>query len=266
MPGASVLAPEPGFVMYAMSAKLQSLHYIAVSLRDDFELDEPAMVDAIRTHQPAIVYLAYPNNPTANLWDVAVIKRLIAQVSAYGGWVVMDEAYQPFSPETWLHEIKRDPHANAQVLLMRTLSKFGLAGVRIGYMLGRANVIAQLDKIRPPYNISVLNAECALFALSHAQVFEQQAADICHERVRVSQQLATMAGVTVFPSQANMFLIRLQGDENVATRVFEALRQKHILVKNISKMHPVLHHCLRITVGTSSENDQFLSALQEVLA
>jgi histidinol-phosphate aminotransferase len=266
MPGASVLAPEPGFVMYAMSAKLQSLHYIAVSLRDDFELDEPAMVYAIRTHQPAIVYLAYPNNPTANLWDVAVIKRLIAQVSAYGGWVVMDEAYQPFSPETWLHEIKRDPHANAQVLLMRTLSKFGLAGVRIGYMLGRANVIAQLDKIRPPYNISVLNAECALFALSHAQVFEQQAADICHERVRVSQQLATMAGVTVFPSQANMFLIRLQGDENVATRVFEALRQKHILVKNISKMHPVLHHCLRITVGTSSENDQFLSALQEVLA
>ena len=118
MPGASVLAPEPGFVMYAMSAKLQGLHYIPVSLRDDFELDEPAMVDAIRTHQPAIVYLAYPNNPTANLWDVAVIKRLIAQVSAYGGWVVMDEAYQPFSPETWLHEIKRDPDANAQLSLI----------------------------------------------------------------------------------------------------------------------------------------------------
>jgi histidinol-phosphate aminotransferase len=266
IPGAVALAPEPGFVMYAMSAKLQGMTYVPVSLRDDFELDEPAMTEAIAKHQPAIVYLAYPNNPTANLWDANVMRRLIALVSAYGGWVVLDEAYQPFSSDTWLTEINRDPHANAQVLLMRTLSKFGLAGVRIGYMLARTEVIAQLDKIRPPYNISVLNAECALFALSHAQVFEQQAADICHERVRVSQQLATMAGVTVFPSQANMFLIRLQGDENVATRVFEALRQKHILVKNISKMHPVLHHCLRITVGTSSENDQFLSALQEVLA
>ena len=266
LPGASVLAPEPGFVMYAMSAKLQGLNYIPVSLRDDFELDEQAMSEAIGKHQPAIVYLAYPNNPTANLWDAAVIRRLIAQVSSYGGWVVMDEAYQPFSPNTWLHDIQRDPQANAQVLLMRTLSKFGLAGVRIGYMFGRTEVIAHLDKIRPPYNVSVLNAECALFALSHASVFEQQAVDICRERERVSQQLAAMKSVTVYPSQANMFLIRLQGDADIATRVFEALRAKHILVKNVSKMHPVLHHCLRITVGTSSENDQFLSALKDVLA
>jgi histidinol-phosphate aminotransferase len=266
MPGASVLAPEPGFVMYAMSAKLQGLNYIPVSLRDDFELDEPAMSEAIAAHQPSIVYLAYPNNPTANLWDANVMRRLIAQVSAYGGWVVLDEAYQPFSPETWLHDINRDPKANAQVLLMRTLSKFGLAGVRIGYMMARTEVIDQLDKIRPPYNISVLNAECALFALEHAHVFEQQAADICHERERLLKELSVYPGVMVYPSQANMFLIRFHGDEQAATRVFEALRSKHVLVKNVSKMHPVLHHCLRITVGTSSENDQFLLALKEVLA
>ena len=266
MPGASVLAPEPGFVMYAMSAKLQGLNYIPVSLRDDFELDEPAMSEAIAAHQPSIVYLAYPNNPTANLWDANVMRRLIAQVSAYGGWVVLDEAYQPFSPETWLHDINRDPQANAQVLLMRTLSKFGLAGVRIGYMMARTEVIDQLDKIRPPYNISVLNAECALFALEHAHVFEQQATDICHERERLLKELSVYPGVMVYPSQANMFLIRFHGDEQAATRVFEALRSKHVLVKNVSKMHPVLHHCLRITVGTSSENDQFLLALKEVLA
>ena len=265
-PGAVALAPEPGFVMYAMSAKLQGLRYVPVSLREDFELDEAAMETAIAQHQPAIVYLAYPNNPTANLWDAQVIRRLIAQVSAYGGWVVLDEAYQPFSSETWLSEIKRDPSANAQVLLMRTLSKFGLAGVRIGYMMARAEVIKQLDKIRPPYNISVLNAECALFALEHADVFEKQAADICHERERVRQQLSAYPGVTVYPSQANMFLLRLQGDDEVATRVFNALKAKHILVKNVSKMHPVLHHCLRITVGTSTENDQLLAALKEVLA
>jgi histidinol-phosphate aminotransferase len=266
MPGASVLAPEPGFVMYAMSAKLQGLTYIPVSLRDDFELDESAMSAAIAQHQPAIVYLAYPNNPTANLWDANVIRRLIAQVSAYGGWVVLDEAYQPFSPQTWLSDIKRDPSANAQVLLMRTLSKFGLAGVRIGYMLGRAEVIKHIDKTRPPYNISALNAECALFALEHADVFEKQAADVCHERERMLKQLSAHPSVSVYPSQANMFLLRLQGDDEAATRVFNALKAKHILVKNVSKMHPLLHHCLRITVGTSTENDQLLAALKELLA
>jgi len=266
MPGASVLAPEPGFVMYAMSAKLQGLTYIPVSLRDDFELDEAAMSAAIAQHQPAIVYLAYPNNPTANLWDANVIRRLIAQVSAYGGWVVLDEAYQPFSPQTWLSDIKRDPSANAQVLLMRTLSKFGLAGARIGYMLGRAEVIQHIDKTRPPYNISALNAECALFALEHADVFEKQAADVCHERERMLKQLSAHPSVSVYPSQANMFLLRLQGDDEAATRVFNALKAKHILVKNVSKMHPLLHHCLRITVGTSTENDQLLAALKELLA
>ena len=180
--------------------------------------------------------------------------------------MVLDEAYLPFSSETWLEEIKRDPSANAQVLLMRTLSKFGLAGVRIGYMLAPDKVIQQLDKIRPPYNISVLNAECALFALEHADVFEKQAADVCHERERMLKQLVAYPGVTVYPSQANMFLLRLQGDDEAATRVFNALKAKHILVKNVSKMHPVLHHCLRITVGTSTENDQLLAALKEVLA
>lgn len=265
-PGAVALAPEPGFVMYAMSAKLQGMTYVPVSLRDDFELDEPAMSEAIAKHQPAIVYLAYPNNPTANLWDANVIRRLIAQVSAYGGWVVLDEAYQPFSSDTWLTEINRDPTSNAQVLLMRTLSKFGLAGVRIGYMLARTEVIQQLDKIRPPYNISVLNAECALFALEHADVFEKQALDICKERDRLAHQLKALPHVTVYASQANMMLLRFPGDDDAATRVFAALKSKNILVKNVSKMHPVLHHCLRITVGTSSENDQFLLALKEVLA
>ena len=266
LPGATALAPEPGFVMYAMSAKFQGLAYIPVSLRDDFELDEAAMSAAIAQHQPAIVYLAYPNNPTANLWDAAVMRRLIAQVSAYGGWVALDEAYQPFSSATWLDEIKRDPAANAQVLLMRTLSKFGLAGVRLGYMLGRSDIVGHLDKIRPPYNVSVLNAECALFALEHAPEFERQAQAICSERERLLAALSALPGVTTYPSQANMVLARIAGDEQVATRVFEGLRIKKVLVKNISKMHPVLHHCLRLTVGTPSENDQLLAALKDVLA
>jgi histidinol-phosphate aminotransferase len=211
------------------------------------------------------VYLAYPNNPTANLWDPEVMRRLIAQVSAYGGWVALDEAYQPFSSATWLDEIQRDPAANAQVLLMRTMSKFGLAGVRIGYMVGRAEVINHLDKIRPPYNVSVLNAECALFALEHRSEFERQALAIRSERERLTQALTALPGVTPYPSQANMLLVRLAGDAQHATHIFEAMRARGVLVKNVSKMHPVLHHCLRLTVGTPEENNQLLTALTQAL-
>lgn len=263
-PGVSVLAPEPGFVMYALSTQLQGLTYVPVSLTADFELDEAAMSAAIAKHQPAIVYVAYPNNPSANLWDASIIRRLVAQVSVYGGWVVLDEAYQPFSSLTWWDEIRRDPAANAQVLLMRTLSKFGLAGVRIGYMLGRAEVIAQIDKIRPPYNISVLNAECALFSLEHQAVFQAQAQAICTERERITAALAQLKGVKVFPSQANMFLLRFEGAEDVATRLFEGLRERGILVKNVSKMHPLLRRCLRPSVGTPEENNAFLAALTDL--
>ncbi|MBX9818746.1 MAG: aminotransferase class I/II-fold pyridoxal phosphate-dependent enzyme, partial [Burkholderiaceae bacterium] len=132
----AILAPLPGFVMYAMSAQLQGLDFVGVPLTADFELDVPAMVQAIEKHQPAIVYLAYPNNPTANLWAEADMVRVVAAAQAAGSIVAIDEAYQPFSSRTYLDVIRANPAANAHVLLMRTMSKFGLAGVRIGYMVG----------------------------------------------------------------------------------------------------------------------------------
>ena len=265
VPSAKVLSPEPGFVMYAMSAKLQGLPFVAVPLTADFALDERAMSAAIAQHEPAIVYIAYPNNPTANLWDTQVIRRLIGQVSAYGGLVVMDEAYQPFSSLSWLDEIRRDPASNSHVLLMRTLSKFGLAGARLGYMLAPTALLNEVDKLRPPYNVSVLNAECALFALEHADVFAAQAKTVCDERTALTQSLQAMPGVTPFPSDANMMLARFEGGPDTATRVFESLKAQKVLVKNVSKMHPLLTNCLRLTIGTPQENQQLLAALAVAL-
>ena len=265
VPGAKVLSPEPGFVMYAMSAKLQGLPFVAVPLTADFALDERAMSAAIAQHEPAIVYIAYPNNPTANLWDTQVIRRLIGQVSAYGGLVVMDEAYQPFSSLSWLDEIRRDPASNSHVLLMRTLSKFGLAGARLGYMLAPTALLNEVDKLRPPYNVSVLNAECALFALEHADVFAAQAKTVCDERSALTQALQAMPGVTPFPSDANMMLARFEGGPDTAIRVFELLKAQKVLVKNVSKMHPLLTNCLRLTIGTPQENQQLLAALAVAL-
>ena len=267
---AKVVAPEPGFVMYGMSAKLQGLQYIAVPLKADFELDEAAMSAAIAQHEPAIVYIAYPNNPTANLWDADTIRRLITQVSAYGGLVVMDEAYQPFSSKTWLDEIRQHPAANANVLLMRTLSKFGLAGIRLGYMIAPTALINEIDKLRPPYNVSVLNAECALFALEHTEVFAQQAAVIRTEREALFKALQHMAGVMPYASEANMMVLRFNGktdsDSDAANRAFEVLKAHKVLVKNVSKMHPLLANCLRLTIGTPDENKQLLAALQAALS
>jgi histidinol-phosphate aminotransferase len=253
----SILAPVPGFVMYAMSAQLQGLAFHGVPLTADFELDEAAMLAAIETHEPSIVYLAYPNNPTANLWDDAVIERIIEAQGAQGGLVVMDEAYQPFASKSYIDRITRHHH----VLLMRTLSKFGLAGVRLGYMMGPKALIAEIDKVRPPYNISVLNCECALFAIEHADVFAVQAAELRIQRGLLLDALRQLPGVHAFKSEANMILVRVPD----AARTFAGLRERKVLVKNVSKMHPLLGNCLRLTVGTADENSQMLAALKASL-
>jgi histidinol-phosphate aminotransferase len=254
---ATILAPVPGFVMYAMSAQLQGLAFVGVPLTAEFELDESAMLAAIATHRPAIVYLAYPNNPTGNLWNDAAIERIVEAQGQQGGLVVIDEAYQPFAASTYLDRMARHGH----VLLMRTLSKFGLAGVRIGYMVGPQALVAEIDKVRPPYNVSVLNAECALFALEHAEVFAAQAHSIRAERDALLHNLAALPGVTPFPSQANMILVRVPD----ALVSFEGMKRAGVLVKNVSKMHALLHNCLRLTVGTPDENQRMLAALQSTL-
>jgi histidinol-phosphate aminotransferase len=256
-----ILAPLPGFVMYAMSAALQGLDFVGVPLTADFALDTQGMLDAIARHQPAIVYLAYPNNPTANLWDADAMDRVVAAAGEAGSLVVVDEAYQPFSSRTYLDAIRARPAAHAHVLLMRTLSKFGLAGVRIGYMMGQKSLIAQIDKVRPPYNISVLNYECALFALEHADVFAQQAAELRAQRTRMLNELRSMAGVKAWDSDANMVLVRVPD----AQKTFDGLKARGVLVKNVSKMHALLAQCLRLTVGTADENSRLLAAFQESL-
>ena len=243
--------------MYAMSAQLQGLKFVGVPLTADFELDEAAMLAAIAREKPAIVYLAYPNNPTANLWDDAVIEKIVQAQGAQGGLVVIDEAYQPFAARSYIDRLATHGH----VLLMRTLSKFGLAGIRLGYLMGPAALIAEIDKVRPPYNISVLNCECALFALEHAEVFEAQARQIREERERLMTGLGRLPGVKTWPSDANMILLRVPD----ATRTFEGMKARGVLVKNVSKMHELLANCLRLTVGTADENARMLAALEASL-
>lgn len=266
-PGAKVLAPIPGFVMYAMSAKLSGLEFVGIPLNADLTLDTPAMLAAIREHRPAITYLAYPNNPTGTLYDEAEMEEIIRAVGD-SGIVVVDEAYQPFAQRSFMSRLPEFPN----LVVMRTVSKLGLAGVRLGYMSAASELLQEFDKVRPPYNVNVLTEAAVLCLLENAEVFEQQAADLRAQRQQLSIQLAALRGVTVHPSSANFLLVKFTDSEgkagqspSFADQVFTKLVEQKILVKNVGKMHGLLHSCLRITVSTAEENTVLLKALQQIL-
>ncbi len=253
-PETTVLSPWPGFSMYRLIAAQDRCRFVSVDLRPDFSLDLPAFLSALQVHRPAVVFLAYPNNPTGNSFDRAAIDAIL---DAAPGIVVVDEAYLPFARQTWIGELPRRPN----LLVLRTLSKLGLAGVRLGYLCGAPELIHEFDKIRPPFNVNSLTLGAVDFLFDHIAVLDQQAAAIRASRAaliaRLRQWAANRSDVTVFDSDANFFLLRV-GD---APRVFAALRQQGILVKDVSAAHPLLQGCLRITVGTENENALFFQAL-----
>lgn len=254
-PGATMLGVEPSFVMYRMIATFCGLRYQSIPLREDFALNVDACLEAIARLRPAVTFIAYPNNPTANLFDPEGVSRMIETAS---GLVVVDEAYYAFAGASFLPRLAEYPN----LLLMRTVSKLGLAGLRLGVLAGHPDWIAELDKVRLPYNINVLTQLLAERILREPQVLEDQAAAICAERSRLASALTRLAGVQVFPSNANFLLFRVRR----AADVFAALVAQRVLVKCLDRTHPLLANCLRVTVGTPAENDRFLQALTTSLA
>lgn len=251
-PGAVMMYPGPTFVMYAMNATFFGLRAVAVGLRDDFSLDVDAFLKAVREHKPAVVYIAYPNNPTGVLYPE---KDVLEIIRASEGLVVLDEAYHAFAQKTFLPRLADFPN----LVVMRTVSKLGLAGIRLGYLAARPEWVEQFNKVRQVYNVNVLTQAAAEFMLERLEVLEEQAARIRQERQALGKSLAALKGVTVFPSAANFFLVRVPD----AARVDASLKKQGVLVKNL---HPGIAQCLRITVGTPDENRILLTALREALS
>ncbi|RIK93760.1 MAG: hypothetical protein DCC72_08145 [Burkholderiales bacterium] len=253
-PGAVHLAPQPSFVMYELSARLAGSRFVGVALRADFSLDIDAMLSAIAAHRPAVVWLAWPNNPTGNAFAREDVEAVLA---AAPGLVVLDEAYQPFAQDTWMQRL-RD---HERLVVLRTVSKLGLAGLRLGYLAAATRWTEQLQKVRPPYNVNVLTDAAARFALGHLDVLDAQAARIRAGRELLAQRLRELPGVEVFPSLANFVLVRVADSE----RTERGLRSRGLLIKDLGRMHPLLRNCLRLTVGTEEENRLLLGALRESL-
>ena len=255
-PGAKVLAPLPTFVMYAVSAQLAGLEFIGVPLNEDLTLDLPAMLAAIKEHRPALLFIANPNNPTGSWFSEPQLITLV-EAMRESGLVVIDEAYQPFAPGSMMARLPEFEH----LVVMRTISKLGLAGLRLGYMSASSELLEQIDKVRPPYNINVLTAAAVEFLLEHKSVFDVQANLICEQRRIFMEELQKHEKVHVFPSEANFVLIRVKNSE----QIFKKLLEHKILVKNVGKMHPLLHDCLRVTVSTPAENRLFLDTFIALL-
>jgi len=252
-PGAAMLVPEPSFVMYRMNALYAGMRFIGVPLGGDFRLDRAAMLAAIEHERPVLVYLAYPNNPTGNLFAASDVEAVLR---AAPGLVVVDEAYYAFADASFLPRVAEF----ANLLVLRTLSKVGMAGIRLGYAVAAPEWIAELNKVRQPYNVNALTQAAAEALLTDTGWIAEQAAAIRTGRARLETELKRLPGTTVFPTQTNFVLVRVTD----ANEMFEGLKARCILVKNLHGWHPLLANCLRITVGTTEENDLLLAALNEL--
>jgi histidinol-phosphate aminotransferase len=260
--GASVLSLVPGFSMFTLSTRFARLESVAVPLAADFALDRAATIDALRKHRPVVAFIAYPNNPTGNRFDHADVEAVIAVAAETRTLVVVDEAYQAFASDSFMADLP----AHDNLLVLRTVSKSGLAGARLGYLCGAPAWIEQLDKVRPPFNVNVFTQCAVTFALEHADVLEAQAATLRAERTRLMATLQSLPGVTPFPSDANFILFRVEGTAaDRATRVFDGLLRAGVLIKDLSHAHPLCAHCLRVTVSTPAENALFVAALTSAL-
>lgn len=254
--GRSVLSVEPGFVMYKMIATFMDMPYIGVPLQSNFSLDEDALFASIKEHQPAVVFIAYPNNPTSNLFDEKVIRKII---DAAPGVVVVDEAYHAFADKSFMPMLNEYDN----LLVMRTVSKMGLAGLRLGLLAGKAEWLNEFDKVRLPYNINILTQASAEFAIKNRHVLDQQTQQICADREELFNELSQIKNITVYPSQANFILVRVE--QGKADNIFKALKEQGVLIKNLNSAGGLLADCLRITVGTADENKTFLGLFKKAL-
>jgi histidinol-phosphate aminotransferase len=254
-PGAAVLTPTPTFSMYGLGALMLDQRAVEVPLTADWELDVPQMLAAIAREQPRVTFLATPNNPTANCFDGAAVRQLIEAVP---GIIVVDEAYYEFSGQTVIPLLKAYP----RLLVFRTLSKVGMAGLRVGILVGDAALVHEINKVRLPYNLNAYSQVAAHVVLQHWEMLVPQFRALIQERERLRESLRRIPGVTVFPSQANFLLAHIAAG---AARAWEALGAQGILVRHFPGS-PALKDCLRITVGTPAENELLTSTLQTIVA
>jgi len=250
-----VLVPVPAFSMYKIIAVNTGNKVVEVPLDKNFDLDSDAIIGRMKANFPALIFLSYPNAPTGNLFSRNKIEAVIKKAP---GIVVIDEAYASFSGRTLLSLLKKYDN----VIFLNTLSKLGLASMRLGLLIGNRDIVAQLDKVRLPYNINSLSQVAANFFLDYQDEFSRQLKEIVKRREELYRGLKEIAGIKLYPSQANFIFFSCAFDSN---RIYNKLVAEGIIVKNLN-IPPLMPNCMRVTVGNRKENEVFLRALKRVIS
>ncbi len=254
--GGSILFPEPTFTVYRLSAESHGLDSIGVPLRaDDFSFELDHMLAVIKEKQPSLIFLASPNNPTGNSLNEQSIIQLC---NASDGLVVLDEAYYKFSKVSHIKLL----NSVDNLVIMQTFSKIGFAGIRLGVLFGSRDWIQLLDRVRMPYNVNSLTQVAGIFALDYFEEIQQGIDNIVLERGKMLEFLDSLDSVKVWPSDANFILFRPL--LVTAEQVYDGLRERGILIKNLSGGYPALQNCLRVTIGKEEENALFREKLVEI--
>ncbi len=249
-----ILCPSPTFSMYKLTGLAMGAEIVEAPLDAKFDIDLDETIRAIDENDPDLIFLASPNNPTGNMYSASKVAEII---SVSKGIVVVDEAYSDFSGYTFLPLIKECEN----LVILRTLSKVGFAGLRIGMLLARDSLVSEINKVRYPYNINSLSQVVAEVVLENCEFVAENIQLIIRERDRVYNALSALEQIEVSPSDANFIFFRV----NDADTLFSKLVERDILIRNFNKPGR-LQNCMRVTIGTPEENDSFLSALSEILS
>ncbi len=252
--GGPVLYPVPTFSMYGIISQALGEKGIAVPLDDAFDLDLKRMLTGIRNQKPKLIFLSTPNNPTGNCFSAESILKII-EAAEDKAIVVVDEAYQPFASSRGFIPMLRDYD---HLVIMRTLSKIGLAGLRVGFLIAREEIIHEVNKVRLPFNLNSFSQAMALKVMNKRAALKRSMQLIISERERLCRELSKIKGVMPYPSEANFILFRI-GEPD---RVYQRLLKQGVLVRN---MKGVVDGCLRVTVGKPGENKMFIKALKQVM-
>jgi len=252
---AAVLFPTPTFSMYRIFAQTAGIPTIGLPLNDSFDLNASLWQQTLDRQQRNLVFFAYPNNPTGNLYDAGVVGDILSRRDTL---VVMDEAYYEFSGQTFLEQFT--DHKN--LVITRTFSKaYGLASLRCGYLVAHPDLINEINKIRLPYNLNQFTQICATIALQHRDLIASAVAAIRRGREQIYESLGKIDGIHPFPTEANFVLFRTQ---KPADLVHTSLIDQGILIRHFGSSGP-LANCLRVTIGTDSQNQRFLPAIRQAL-
>jgi histidinol-phosphate aminotransferase len=253
-PGDGVAFPDPSFAMYSILAKSMDLKPVPFSLNDQWDFKAESFLDLAEKTKTKVVFFSYPNNPTGNCFSAVEIEKAL---NNFKGIVVLDEAYFDFAQKTFKNHLE----TNNNLILLRSLSKIGLAALRVGFAAAPPLIIEELNKIRLPYNSNSVSQMVAQEALNQFHLIQKQIDLIIQERNHLFNELSKIKEIEAFPSDSNFLLFKTSQN---SSELFQKLAQNDILLRDLSS-HPRLKNCLRVTIGTPEENSNFLKEIKQIL-